>query len=372
MNNVWGDGMNQQLTSRERVLLGLQHKETDRVPFGLGFGVNLPARVKLMEYLGMRDMEQVDSYLKSFADIRGINADYIGPADRNLTLENGDTVDVWGVRRKNVSYGDGHYDEISCYPLADITGIKQLDDFRWPSPEWWDAENFKDKIKSIDKEHKYAISLGNGNIYESSWYMRGFEQMFIDMAENPELAFEIMTRVTDYFIAYFRRLLDAADGLIDIAFTADDLGGQQGLLMSPSMWEEMIKPHHMRLNKVLHEYGVKIMYHTDGAVMKVVPGLMDMGIDILEALQFSAADMDPVFLKENYGDKLCFHGGVSVQSTLPFGTKGDVVQEVKERIDVLGRDGGYILAPSHAIQAGTPPENIAAFLETGHNYYPFK
>ena len=115
---------------------------------------------------------------------------------------------------------------------------------------------------------------------------------------------------------------------------------------------------------MLHKFGVKVMYHTDGAVMDAIPGLMDMGIDILEALQFDAAGMDPVLMKNNWGENLCFHGGVSVQSTLPFGTPEEVHKEVKERIDILGRDGGYILAPSHAIQGGTPPENILTFFES--------
>jgi uroporphyrinogen decarboxylase len=105
----------------------------------------------------------------------------------------------------------------------------------------------------------------------------------------------------------------------------------------------------VRLNKALHEFGVKIMYHTDGAIMKIVPGLMDMGIDILEPLQFDARDMDPVLLKGLYGDRLCFHGGVSVQKTLPFGTPGQVREEVCDRISVLGKNGGYILSSSHAI-----------------------
>jgi uroporphyrinogen decarboxylase len=118
------------------------------------------------------------------------------------------------------------------------------------------------------------------------------------------------------------------------------------------------------MNKVIHEYGAKVIYHSDGSVMAAVPGLLEMGIDVLQALQFDAKGMDPVALKKNYGDRLCFEGGVSVQSTLPFGKPDDVRKEVRERIRVLGRNGGYILGPSHAIQAGTPPENILALFET--------
>lgn len=109
------------------------------------------------------------------------------------------------------------------------------------------------------------------------------------------------------------------------------------------------------------------MYHSDGAVTEAVPGLIEMGIDVLEALQFNAHGMDPGFLKATYGDRLSFHGGICVQKTLPFGSPDDVKKEVLERIRVLGKGGGYILAPSHAIQAGTPPENVVALFETAAN-----
>jgi uroporphyrinogen decarboxylase len=164
-------------------------------------------------------------------------------------------------------------------------------------------------------------------------------------------------------VVHFERMLSAAQGRIDLAFTADDIGGQEGLLMSLAMWERFIKPHHTRLNRVIHEHGAKVIYHSDGSVMEAVPGLVEMGIDVLQALQFDAKGMDPVALKEGFGDRLCFEGGISVQSTLPFGTAEEVRAEVEERIRVLGRDGGYILGPSHAIQAGTPAENVVAMFD---------
>jgi uroporphyrinogen decarboxylase len=157
---------------------------------------------------------------------------------------------------------------------------------------------------------------------------------------------------------------------VDLAFTADDIAGQRGLLLSLDMWERFIKPHHRRLNRAIHEFGVKVIYHSDGAVTKAVPGLIDMGIDVLQALQFSARGMDPGALKQDFGDRLCFEGGVSVQTTLPFGTVDEVRGETEKLITVLGRSGGYILGPSHAIQAGTPPENVLAMFDTALGYYP--
>ncbi len=356
--------MKEQMTPRDRIITALGHRATDIVPMGKGFGINAPALRDLAAYLNM-SVKELQVHLWEFTDIISVAPDYIGPTYRNSTRPDGSAISVWGVERKQVSYGNGSYSEIAYYPLNHVSDVKELDSYEWPSAKWWDFSTLKDKIKNIRRDREYAIMVGGGNIYESSWYMRGFEQMFIDLITEPELAWEIMTRVTDYFATRLKNLLEAADGMIDIIFTADDIGQQQGLLMSMDLWEKMLKPHHTRLNKIIHEYGVKIMYHSDGAVMEAVPGFIDMEIDILEALQFDAKGMDPVRLKNEFGDKLCFHGGISVQSTLPFGTTEDVIDEVKKRVGVLGKDGGYILAPSHAIQAGTPPANITAYLEAG-------
>ncbi len=355
---------NMEMTSKERVMTALRHQETDRVPVGHGFGATIPVRKKLMTHLGLNTMRQVEDYLLKFSDIRYVAADYVGPNDLNKELNDGSRIDIWGVVRKPVYYGTegGFYNEIDFYPLKQASSLKDLDQHRWPLPEWFNAVYLKDKIRSLNQGNEYAIRISNGNIFETSWYMRGFEQMMMDIILEPDFAWEIMNRVTDYYIGYFERLLQAADGMIDIVFTADDIGHQENLFMSLDMWETMIKPHHARLNRFLHNFGVKIMYHSDGAVMDAVPGLIDMGIDILEALQFDAKGMDPYILKEKYGNNLCFHGGVSVQKTLPYGTVQQVIGEVRERKQVLGKNGGYIIAPSHAIQAGTPPENIVAFL----------
>ncbi|MBE9565695.1 MAG: hypothetical protein IMF16_02970 [Proteobacteria bacterium] len=194
--------------------------------------------------------------------------------------------------------------------------------------------------------------------------MRGFEQTMMDMFDSPELYHAIISRVTDFHIETTRRVLSAADGRIETAFCGDDLGGQEGLLLSLPMWEEFIKPYHARMNAAIHEFGVKVVYHSDGNVMDAIPGLIDMGIDVLEALQFSARGMDPKLMKEEYGQRLCFEGGISVQTTLPFGTVQEVREEVRERIRVLGAGGGYILSPSHTIMGGTPPENVVAMFET--------
>jgi len=354
------------LSGRERIKLALAHKESDRIPIAMVCsGINTPAMKEFDAFLREKRNIDAESYLKSFIDLEGVGPDYVGPKFPEGT-------DSWGVTRKEVSYGKGSYHEICHYPLAKMETVADLEKHLWPTTDYFDYSTIKDKAKAQIKENGLGLIAGGGNIFETTWYMRGFEQIFMDLVINPELVHYVMGRVTDFFVEHAEKTLSAADGLIDLYFTADDIAGQSGLLVSLEMWEEFIKPYHVRLNKTIHEFGAKVIYHSDGDVTRAVPGLMDMGIDVLQALQFDAGDMAPASLKNKYGDRLCFEGGVSVQSTLPFGTVDKVVAEVKSHINILGKNGGYILGPSHAVQAGTPPENIYAMFETAQNYYPFK
>jgi uroporphyrinogen decarboxylase len=352
------------LSPRERVRLALEHRETDRIPIALVCsGINAPVRRDLDAYLQETRGIDTDAYLRPLIDIRYVSPAYTGPR-----LEAGE--DFWGVKRSSVSYGEGTYDEISYYPLAQAETVDDLETHRWPSTDLFDYSVIPDRIREIRSDREYALMAANGNIFESSWYMRGFDRIFMDFVLNPDLARHLLERVTSFWTAHITNMLEAADGEIDCVFTADDIAGQSGLLMSLDMWGDFLQPLHARMNRALHEFDVKIFYHSDGSVTEAVPGLIDMGIDVLQALQFSAENMDPVFLKDAYGDRLCFEGGVSVQTTLPHGTPDDVRAEVRHLIDILGKNGGYVLGASHAVQAGTPPENITAMFDTAAAYHP--
>jgi uroporphyrinogen decarboxylase len=351
------------LSSRERVRLALEHQETDRIPIAMVCsGINPPARGHLDAYLRRERNTDLQSYLDALLDIRNVGPAYVGPPLRPQE-------DIWGVRRKKIDNpAGGWYDEIDVYPLGTASNPSDLETHRWPSTNWYDYSTLPDRVAAANVDGEHCLMVTNGNIFETAWYMRGFQRMFEDMLLNPDLFHAVMERVTSFYVEHFTRMLAAAEGQVDLAFTADDIAGQNGLLMSTSMWETFLKPYHARLNAAIHEFGVKVIYHTDGAATEMVPGLIDAGIDVLQALQFSAKGMDPRVLKERFGDRLCFEGGVSVQTTLPFGTPEDVRTEVEHLIRTLGAGGGYILGPSHAIQAGTPPENVVAMFDAALSY----
>ncbi len=327
-------------------------------------GINPPARKQLAEHLKRERGVDLNTLLEDMIDVVGVGPRYVGPP---LPPRQ----DIWGVVRKEMSYGEGSYDEIEHYPLAGADSLDDIVNHHWPTTDLFDYSVVPERINAIQKVRSRSIMVANGNIFESSWYMRGFENMFMDFMLNPELANAIFERVCRFYVDHFRRMLEAARGEIDLVFTADDIGGQNGLLMSLELWEAFIKPYHVRLNQMIHEHGAKVIYHTDGGVMEAVDGLIDMGVDVLQALQFDAAGMGPQRLKDQHGDRLCFEGGLSVQRTLPFGNADEVREETEMLIRTLGKNGGYILGPSHAIQAGTPPENILAMLDTARDFYPF-
>ena len=345
-----------ELSPRERVLLALEHQRTDRIPIAMVCSAVNDA-VGFDKYLQENRGIGMAEYFQDIIDVIEIYPDYIGPPLK-------ENEDFWSVVRKAVSYGPASYDEIDYYPLASAQSIDDLSKHRWPSPDWFDYQSLLTKIQQTNHDKEYAIMVKGGNIFESSWYMRGFEQSFMDMVTAPEMLEYIMEQVTEFYIAQTRRVLETVDGKVDLIFTADDIGGQNGLLVSRDMFRKFIMPYHARLNQAIHQFNAKAIYHTDGAVIEAVPDLIEMGIDVLQALQFNAEGMDPKILKNEYGDRLCFEGGISVQQTLPFGTVEEVKAETRERIAVLGKNGGYILGPSHQIQFGTPFENIAALFDT--------
>ena len=357
------------LSPRERVRLALDHQVTDRVPMTLAYaGIERAAREDLARYVELSGADDVYAHFDRYVDIALVGPDFRrwDPDYRGTDLLQSEIEfqDIWGCHWLLLSPERGSPWEIRRQPLAAMTDIAEIERHPWPRPEWWDWDRIGERIAQARDRKDYALMMHSGNLFERTWWMRGFERCLYDLVEAPEIFHAIMQRVTGFYIEAGRRMLELADGAIDLAFTADDIAGQEGLLISPAMWEEHIKPYHARLNRVIHKHGVKVVYHSDGNVMDAVPGLIEMGVDVLQALQFSATGMDPVLLKAEYGDRLCFQGGISVQTTLPFGTVEDVRREVRDRIHVLGRNGGYILSPSHTIMPGTPPQNVVAMLET--------
>ena len=295
---------------------------------------------------------------------------YVGPAPKRY--EDGSYDNIFGVRMVDKSYGFGTYAESVHHPLAGATRIKEIERHPWPTSAQHD---FTRILEPLEKYPDYAFTVGYQSIGWFSWEMRGMSQFLEDLLLEPEIADAIVCIVADLAYDYYRNIIETGKDHIGRNFVcihlADDWATQSGLLISPTIFRTFFKRHYRRIIDLAHAAGLLVEFHCCGSVLELIPDLIDAGIDILNPVQTSATGMDPVLLKREFGKDITFSGGVDVQKVLPFYSRQEVKDEVKHLLDTLGEGGGYILAPSHAIQVGTPPENVVAMYEAAHEYYGF-
>jgi len=314
----------------------------------------------LEEYLAKRELSW--RKLRSITeDVRTVRPMYIGP-------ELPPRIDIWGIERKRQSYGQGDYHEIATYPLAGVMTPAELESYPWPDPGVYDYDNLREQLISADPEGFKARRLfidTCGNLFEIYCWMTGLQNAMVNVLLKPDLVHVALEKITGFFEEKLRRTLACCADLIDICYFADDLGTQRNLLISRKTYREILQPYHRRLFSLVKQLAphASVMLHSDGAVFDILPDLIDAGLDILEAVQVDADGMDPQRLKDSYGGCLCFHGGISVQSLLPGADEETVFAECQKLVEVFGKGGGYIAAPTHAIQVGTPPENVLAMLK---------
>jgi uroporphyrinogen decarboxylase len=194
-------------------------------------------------------------------------------------------------------------------------------------------------------------------------YVRGVEQILVDMMAQPDLASAVFRRIADFYVEYARRTLQAGEGNIDIFFTGDDFGTQENLFVPPALWRQLLGDGFKRLVDVGHAFGCRVAHHTCGCVTPLLPDLIDCGLDILNPLQPEVTGMDHTEIKRRFGDRLTFHGGISIQKTMPYGTPADIREEVRNCKRSLGPGGGYVLCTAHNIQPDTPLKNIEALFD---------
>lgn len=350
------------MTSRDRILSAFAYKKADRIPFTWGNGIADETLRMLGDYLHINSIEKVREFLDTIDDVGDIFPLYKGPDFRHKYESDGLYLDEWGVKWKIMFPGQGGRGDPVYFPLEDAESVDEINAYQFPSPDWIDYDQLNEQIEKCNSKGEKAIRFSNANPFEIAGFLRGYENLFVDTVIQPEIVHALMRNATDYFKEYMIRAFEATKGKIDFVITADDLGSQNGLLMSRETIREMIMPYHKEVNDIIHSYGAKVMYHSCGSVIKAIDLLIDAGVDALESIQLYTADMTPEALRDEFGGKICFQGGSSVQKTLVSGTPEDVKNEAEWLIRVLGYNGGYILAPSHHVQY-VPPENILALID---------
>ncbi len=378
------------MNSRERVLLALAHKEPDRVPIdfgGLVTSLHHEAHRNLLKHLGMPADEApiMDTFQQIVDPAPALkemfHADVVGffphsGSDWEFKLDPvADTfVDEWGVLYQRPP--GGYWYDLAGHPLKEGT-IEELEAFRFPNPrDPTRVEGLADVAMGLLENTDKAIMIHApiGGVFEQSYWLRGLEPLFRDMAHNKKYVEALAQRVLEWLLEFWDLVLDEVGPHVHVVELSDDLGGQLGPLFSPDLYRNIYKPRHRRLTDLIHgKTEAKIFLHTCGSIYWALPDIIDSGMDIINPVQVSARDMDTDRLKREFGQDVVFWGGgADASQVLPFGTPEDVKEEVKRRIHDLAPGGGFVFAPIHNIQAEVPPENIVALFEAAYEYgqYP--
>jgi uroporphyrinogen decarboxylase len=348
--------LKESMTPKERWLAVITHQKPDRVP--LDYWATGEVTQKLMKYLNCSSFEELAKRLH-LDYVVGVGPAYIGPP-----IPPGE--DIYGCKYKEVDYGTGVYAECIYHPLAKYNSVEEIEkNYTWPSVDWFDYSVIP---KQIEGKEDYPISGGGSEpflIYKS---LRGQEQAFIDLILNPDIVHYCLDKLFDFCYQNTLRIYETIPGKVMLTYVAEDLGAQEDLMYSPEHIRTYLLPRMKKMMDLAHQAGAFVFHHDDGAIRRILPDLVEAGIDILNPIQWRCKGMDRKELKKEFGQKIAFHGAMDNQKTLPFGSVEDVRKEVRENIDILGEGGGYILAPCHNLQPITPLENIVAMYEEAYNY----
>jgi uroporphyrinogen decarboxylase len=344
------------MNHRDRVLAAVNHQPVDRYPTDIWAVAEVWE--KLQAHFDTDNKLEVYNHLEIDGIIE-LRPKYIGPPVPH-ECDGGFKRDfqAWGLRFKEQKYPGGVYWETVHHPLAKAETIDDLKAYQWPDPDWYDYDSIKEQAAKYPGR---AIMSGYYAVFYYHNQLRGLEASFMDPVLRPEFTHYLLQRLGEFFYEYHSRIFDAASDVIDLTQVTDDYGGQNGLLISPRMFDQFYREPVQKAIDLAHSYGVQVFHHDDGDIRELLPRFVEMGVEVLNPIQWRCGDWDLDWLKNEFGKDLCFHGGIDNQHTLPFGSVEDVTAEVHRIKQTLGKDGtGLIIAPCHNIQANTPVENIIA------------
>jgi uroporphyrinogen decarboxylase len=354
------------MTTRERLLAILSRKPVDRMPVDLWYTEEIGK--DLRDYTGTStDLEMfkvlgLDKIVWVFMPYKSETGEKTG-SQVGAGAEAAVSRTAWGVPLKGIQSGKAHYEEFGEAPMLGYESPADVEKYPWwPDPDRFDYEG---AVAQAREAHGDFYVIGPWvSFFEIYCQMRGIEQAMMDLVLYPDLVNAVLDKIEQIQTEMMKRFFTLGGKYLDLVFISDDLGTQSSLLMSPDMWRQFLEPRMKRWCDLIHSYGLKVFFHTDGAAEPLIGPLIDCGIDVLNPIQHVCPGMDPAELKKKYGHRVIFHGGVDNQNVLPFGTPDEVRAEVKMLMNTLGAGReGFICASCHNVQAGTPVENILAMIE---------
>ncbi len=350
------------MTPKQRVLAALSRQPLDRMPVDLWHTPEVGAALR--RHFGVED--DLALYRAMGLDkIVWVFPPYAAAAPAAPAGgDDGPPRGLWGIRTKTVQAGMATYNESVQPPMDGYETAADVERFPyWPDPGRYDYASAGETARRCSAE--FAVIGPWVSFFEIYCKLRGLEQSLMDLIERPGFVDEVLDRIEHAQTEMMKRYFQQAARFIDLVFISDDMGSQAALLMAPEMWERHFRRRMVRWVDLVHSFGIRVFFHTDGASEPLVRPLIECGIDVLNPIQHACPGMDMAGLKRKYGRDVIFHGGVDNQTVLPFGTPDDVRRETRACLETLGGDReGFICCSCHNVQPGTPVGNVLAMVET--------
>ncbi len=373
------------MTPKERIDAAINHKQPDRVPVIIGVsnatGIKMKTFQAIKRTLGITskdeylyDWPELGTALPDEEMLKKLNCDVRGVWDRlpeevmkrnKERTPHADYIDDWGSGAKEIAPGEWFP---GIHPLADAITVNEVEEYPgWPDMnDPYRVSHVKKAVVAIKENSDCAIMATPWLLFpfERACAMQGLDKFLLNMAMYPDFANALLTKHLELCKTLMGHFLKELGDNVDIIKIGDDLGTQESLMISPNMYRNLLKPIHAEFIAHIKVHSkAKVLFHTDGDVFDLIEDFIEIGVDILNPIQTSAGKMSnlPV-LKEKFGDRLVFCGGVDTQKILPAGTPDDVRKEVKRVSEILGEGGGYVLSAVHTIMNDVPPENVLAMV----------
>ncbi len=384
------------MTGRDRVLAAINHEEPDRVPIVIGAsnatGMKAGPYHGLKRLLGldgedryMYDWPELGTILPEEAVLERLHADVRGvfdsfPADtiaRNRARPpHSPFIDDWGSGQVEIEDGTWYP---AVHPMAEATTIDVIERYPWPDMDDPSrVAHVHDVAARLATDGRYAILATPWLLFpfERAFAMQGLEQFLMNLAVEPDFAEALLRAIAERCKVLMGHFLDELGDDVDMIKIGDDLGTEQSLLMSPSMYRRILKPIHADYIAFIRQRTkAKVFFHTDGDVFDLLDDLVEIGVDILNPVQSGSGKLGNLAeVKRRYGTNLAFCGAIDTQHVLPTGTPEEVRAEVRRAIGTLGPGGGYLLAAVHTIMNEVPPENVLAMVDAAVEFgtYPIR
>jgi uroporphyrinogen decarboxylase len=339
------------MNARDRQLSAIRHQTPDRIPVDA-------IAVEIQDEIARTLDIDPDQVLQALGiDGRIVSAAYVGPVSDPV---DGEPYTQWGTP------SIAHYGTVRAYPLAGVDTPAQVERYAWPDPALYDYAAAAELARNL------GVEVAVRGPYWHPLFCRvcdlvGMDEAMVMMALSPGLYEAILDRVFVHELDHCRRLLAACGDAMPILCLGDDFATQRGMMISPAQWRRFLKPRYAQLFEIGKQAGKHVWFHSCGDITAVLPDLIDIGMDVWETVQLHTLPLSAQDLKREYGKQITFFGGVNTQR-LPFATPDEIRSEVSERIEVLGKGGGYICGPDHHVKPDVPPENAIALFEAARSF----